>query len=310
MVFFSINLWAKASLEVIADLVAGGVHWPDEGTLKHFEKLLGPPLGYERLQPILRFFGKQEKQQARYWSRAALVRLGRDILPTVLSFVLAPLGMVAICAAARTLHVVANSEAAWAQSVVDTSRIKPKGQRAHRHFLLWKSARHIIGGQWQFMNVGLLMSSVFAVWGWIERCSPFTTVMARSVLVSQSTVPFNLTMRFDIRDLTGDVSVGVANTREPTEILAALAGATTALRGPPPLEEVDVAFCYATAAAHEIAGKVMTFRCGLGMRIEGSGEVHKANACSLGPKQDHFAAVVIDQTTPPHGRVIPYWSRR
>ena len=126
-----------------------------------------------------------------------------------LSYIVTPECMPALCAIRATIDAVASTAGAWRDTAVDTRRIKPNktGAMARRRYTCWSCARLVIGGRWQLSNVGLLLSTRFAVWTWLvdRDGSPlFRLVSGKRVLVSQSPVPATpITMTFGVSGVVG-----------------------------------------------------------------------------------------------------------
>jgi len=218
-----------------------------------------------------------------------MLKLGQDALGHVLSHVISPETMATLCAACRVCAKAAWSPGAWRDSVIDTSRIKPNGFAANSHFTCWRYARLIVGGRWQLSNAILLISPLFGVWTWREVAGGSRLVCGKRVLVSQSTVPAKITLRFDVVGVEGDVLVGLASTNDPGEILAASNGNTVSWRGKP--TPVDIEFSSLRLHRPGAIREVLTFA------------LERAFASC-------YAAVVFDQTSPPVGTVSPCWTKR
>ena len=152
--------------------------------------------------------------------RKSLRSLGHHVLGHALSYVVTPECMPALCAISRTIDAVASTAGAWRDTVVDTHRIKPKGAMARQHYACWSCARLVIGGRWQLPNVGLLLSTRFAVWTWLvdsDGATLFRLVSGKRVLVSQSPVPAtSITMKFDVSGVVGDVLYGLVDSPTPS----------------------------------------------------------------------------------------------
>jgi len=223
-----------------------------------------------------------------------MLKLGQDVLAHVLSHVISPLTMVTLCAACRSLSKVAWSPGAWRDTVIDAEHLIPLGVAANSHFLCWRYARLIVGGRWQLSNVSLLLSPVFGVWTWREvdgGSIQARLVGGKRVLVSQSTVPAQVTLRFDVAGVEGDVLVGLASTSTPGEIVAASKRSAVSRRGEQHPTPVDIEFRF--------------------VRLHRPGEIHEV--LTFGVQQapaSLYAAVVFDQTSPPVGVVSPCWTKR
>ena len=152
-----------------------------------------------------------------------------------------------------------------------------------------------IGGRWQLSNVGLLLSTRFAVWTWLVDSdgSPlFRLASGKRVLVSQSPVPATpITMKFDISDVVGDVLYGLVDTPDPVEIVAASQGEHSSRRGPGEPVDVGVDFCFS--------------------RLRRPGQIRVVMVFVAPPRLElGYAAVVFDQASRPEGTVSPCWAQR
>jgi len=298
LVFFCISQYARAPPMAVETLVGCGAEWPTVQTVAHYAKLLGPPKGYTApSHSILRFFGSRaENDQALAWPSKKLVTLGDDLLSSALSYVLRPSDMSALCAVCRGFSAAAWRPAAWHESTIHTAGMMPSGRLARRHYTLWISARLIIGGRWQFGNVGLLTSKTFAVWRWAEKDgSHFLPVASKTVMVSQSSVVCTAaTMIFDDIHVEGDVTVGLTCSRNLAVIV--LGGR----KGACPR------YCRATFTRRGLLRRAslrgpLTFTC------RGEGGVRLKGPVRVG--RPHYVVVVFDQEAPPRGSIVPCWTK-
>jgi len=214
-VYFSTHEYNKVQFSTVELLRGLDVTWPTDESQRYFRSAIAPPRGTSKSIRLL--FGYEEMPSAIQRGGTPLTKLN-DALPVILSFVLTPAGMATICALSKRIRAVAWDAQAWSHNIIDTRGIQPMGFQAHRHWLLWRRAKHVINGNWTASNVGLLMCKEFAAWRWLQRQGSMCThIYGKVVYVSQSRVPLNVTLL--VEESEGDLIVGVTNARYPEHIL-------------------------------------------------------------------------------------------
>ena len=131
---------SQCAVDVIDEEQCHGVVWPTAHSILHFR---GPS--------------------------ASLFSHGTVLWSKILRFIVTPDAMTTLCAISHAAAKASWTPATWEENCVNTSRLTPRGSRAMRHHQLWKSARYVAGGRWQYRCISLLLSRQFALWRWLEK---------------------------------------------------------------------------------------------------------------------------------------------
>ncbi len=94
-----------------------------------------------------------------------------------------------------------------------------------RHHQLWKRARYIVGGRWQYSCISLLLSHQFSLWRWEKGRGPSVLVGDGSTYtVRMARVPVTLPVFMVLEEVPpedGEVYVGLAPEQaDPPPIVA------------------------------------------------------------------------------------------
>ncbi len=315
MVFYSIQQFEKASAAAVDFLASFGVQFPTESSHAYFSSLLAPPRGYTEYgggqRSIREAFGFEEKKQVLFYPepKRSLATLTQDALHVVLSMLLMPVSMSALCAISRRMSTLARSIQSWEGTVIDTYGIRPAGRLAHKHFLYWRSARSVINGRWSGESVSLMTSKLFYTWRWLERGgSPFLKTDRRFwVMVGRRPAGLQAEVFFELpggQNPEGTVHYGLSSTRVPLQTLRKHLGngrkhdqCVTAQIEVEDLSSTLVSLSFTP----DNPSKVVELRV--------DGELRqKRDGSALDPERLYFAVVIFDFL--PKGHVRPCWSDR
>ena len=222
LVFFTATEYQKVTVAATEFLRGLGVVWPSIESMHYYQSILAPPRGSSK--SIREVLGYTEKPAALQCGGKSLMKLA-DAVPIVLSFVLTPMDIANLCALSSKVRSWVWAVESWARTTIDTRHMKPCGGKAHRHWKLWLHAEYVLVGEWATSNVGLWLSKDLAVWRWFSRRGcPHLPISGKVVCVSQCSVPLRVTMMLE--RLCGEfIVVGLTDTREPRDIVEALADA-------------------------------------------------------------------------------------
>ena len=218
LVFFTACEHHKVTNDARAFLSNLGAIWPTDDTVRYFQSLLAPPRGNSK--SIRRCFGYEELPAALQCGGTSLAKLG-DAVPSVLSFLVTPLNMSLFCALSHELRAAVWDVQSWLRTTVDARGIRPRGGKAHRHWQVWRKAKHVISGDWALTNVALLMTRDIGVWRWSPQPA-ILPVSGKVVWVSQNIVPRELTVHLE--HARSDTLVGFATASDPQDIVRSLQG--------------------------------------------------------------------------------------
>jgi len=316
IVFYSIQQFEKASVAAADFLASFGVQFPTESSHAYFSRLLAPPRGYTEhggsQRSIREAFGFEEKKQVLFYPepKRSLATLTIDALHVVLSMLLTPVSMSALCAISRRMSTLARSVPSWEGTTIDTYGIRPTGRLAHHHFLYWRSARSVINGRWSGESVSLMTSKAFFTWQWLERGgSPFLRTDRRFwVMVGQRPAGFKAEVFFELpggqNPEKGTVNYGLSSTPVPLQALRKHLGngrkqdqCVTAQIEVEALSATLVSLTYPPNNASKVVE----------LRVDGELR-EKRDGSDLDPERLYFAVVIFDFL--PIGHVKPCWSYR
>ena len=124
-----------------------------------------------------------------------------DAVHIILTFVLEPCSVSTIGAVCKQLLNQIYDPNSWEVSIVDTSCIKPKGIKAHSHYLFWTHAKYIINGKYSSWDCSLLMSKLYWVWHWQYYGNVhFKSIMGKTMAISQRPVTLSVSLRAQCTD--------------------------------------------------------------------------------------------------------------
>ena len=97
-----------------------------------------------------------------------------------------------------------------------------------RHHQLWKSARYVAGGRWQYRCISLLLSRQFALWRWLEKGGSVLVADGTTYNVQMASAPVTLPVFMLLQETppeAGQVYVGLAlENADPQAIVACILG--------------------------------------------------------------------------------------
>ena len=134
IVFFTLQGFDKAS--AASKEALKGAPWPSHASQSYWGSLLSPPKGHGQ-RGILSSFGFEDKPPAIQFCRKSITKL-KSLFRHVLNFVIDPALMSTLTALDRIAQEQCLSPTSWEGSIVDTSRLKPVGSQAHRHWKVWQ----------------------------------------------------------------------------------------------------------------------------------------------------------------------------
>ena len=95
-----------------------------------------------------------------------------------------------------------------------------------RHHQLWKSARYVAGGRWQYKCISLLLSRQFALWRWLEKGGSVLVADGTTYNVWIASAPVTLPINMLLEaPPVGGLYVGLAlENADPQAIVASILG--------------------------------------------------------------------------------------
>jgi len=95
-----------------------------------------------------------------------------------------------------------------------------------RHHQLWKSARYVAGGRWQYRCISLLLSRQFALWRWLEKGGSVLVADGTTYNVQMASAPVTLPINMLLEaPPVGGLYVGLAlENADPQAIVASIFG--------------------------------------------------------------------------------------
>ncbi len=160
----------------------------------------------------------------------------------ILKFIVSPEEMTTLCAISRAAAKASWTPATWDGNCVNTTRLKPRGSLAMRHHQLWKRARYVVGGRWQYRCISLLLSRKFGLWRWAKGGGSSVIVAGGgpTYTVQMARAPVTLPASMIIEHGSAEkVYVGLAREQaDPLAIVACILGSKKRKR-------CENAFCFA-----------------------------------------------------------------